>query len=76
MRLAAIRDGLEDYEYFALLQKKAATLDPKKDRRLLAAIQRELQVERAIIRSVYDYTQDGRVLEAKRERLARLIVGE
>jgi len=74
MRLAAIRDGLEDYEYFALLQKKAAVLDPKKDREVLVAMRAEMQIEPAIIRSVYDYTKDRRALDAKRDRLARWIL--
>jgi hypothetical protein len=73
MRLASLRDGLEDYEYFALLRKKTATLDPKRDARLLAEIRRELEIEPEIVRSVYEYADDARLIAAKRDRLASLI---
>ena len=73
MRLASIRDGLEDYEYFAYLHKRRAYLDPDTDGRLLEIIEDELEVEPSIISSHYVWTKNREELEQKRQRLAQLI---
>jgi hypothetical protein len=73
MRLASIRDGLEDYDYFRLLHRLLAYADPETDRDLAEAIRRELRIEREILDGFFVWTKDRRLLEAKRDRLAALI---
>ncbi|MBI3922135.1 MAG: DUF4091 domain-containing protein [Armatimonadetes bacterium] len=73
MRLANARDGLEDYEYFAVLRNEAKKLDPTRDARLLAKIAEALKMDKDIVSSVYVWTKDRERLEKKREELARLI---
>lgn len=73
IRLSSMRDGVEDYEYFALLRRKAASLDRQRDGELMAAIDKELRIEPEIIRTMYEYTDDIQLLAAKRDRLASLI---
>ena len=74
MRLANLRDGMEDYEYFHKLAILKNRLDPGKDAKLIAAAGRELKIEPEIINGVYEWTEQQTLLDAKRERLARLIV--
>ncbi|MBI4024545.1 MAG: DUF4091 domain-containing protein, partial [Verrucomicrobia bacterium] len=73
MRLANIRKGLEDYEYFVLLKKEAAKLAPSRHEKLLKDVNAILQIEPAILSSVYKWTKDRSLLETKRDRLAELI---
>lgn len=73
MRLASLRDGLEDYEYFALLRSLSRRLDPQRQRELLAAIDRALTIEGDIITSVFVWTKEAARLDAKRRELATLI---
>ncbi|MDD5704876.1 MAG: DUF4091 domain-containing protein, partial [Kiritimatiellae bacterium] len=73
MRLANIREGLEDYEYFALLKKLSATLGKSRNAELLQRIERALAVDDDIVGSVFDWTKDRERLEAKRAQLAELI---
>ncbi len=60
-RLAMLRDGLEDYEYFVLLRK----LDP--DNALL-------KVPEGVFRKTWDFSTDPSCLHDHRLRLAREIV--
>ena len=46
MRLANVRKGLEDYEYFALLRSEAKKLDPVCDAGLLKKVDQALQIEK------------------------------
>lgn len=73
MRLAGIRDGLEDYEYFKVLHDKWAYVDPETQKELFEEIERELSIDSEIIKTFYIWTKDVRKLEQKRERLAALI---
>ena len=73
MRLANAREGLEDYEYFALLRREAARLDPARHAALLARVNRALRVEAEIVSTVYVWTKERARLEAKRRQLAALI---
>ena len=59
-RLAMFRDGVEDYEYFAMLKR----LDPKNP--LLA-------VPKSVYTDLFSYTHDPLTMEHHRERLAREI---
>jgi len=74
MRLANLRDGMEDYEYFCLLRKKLERLDPPKHSRLLAESRRALTIGPDIIEDVYHWTKDATILNRRREELARLII--
>lgn len=73
MRLANAREGLEDYEYFAVLRNEAKKLDSTRDAKLLAKVNEALQMDKDIVSSVYIWTKDRNRLEAKREELAGLI---
>ena len=73
MRLASVRDGLEDYEYFKVLHDLSAYIDPDEQKDFLARIEKELQIEKGIINGMYSWTRETKLLEQKRDRLARLI---
>ncbi len=75
MRLAALRDGMEDFEYFHLLKARADAFRPRDDRerRLLAAARAALEVPRDICGKVNEWTTDERKVNAHREKLAKLI---
>lgn len=72
-RLANARKGLEDLEYFKVLEAEAKGLDPAKHAALLKRVQSALTVEPEIISTIYLWTKDRSVLEAKRDQLAGLI---
>ncbi len=74
MRLASVRDGLEDYDYFRALHDLSAYVDPEEQKDLLARIQDELSIEKDIIDGLFSWTRDTTKLQAKRARLAGLIV--
>ena len=70
IRLANLRDGLEDYEYFHTLKKLSGKL---KDRKLSEEVEKELEIESGIIKNIYEWTKDVSLLKKKRERIAELI---
>ena len=72
-RLANARKGLEDLEYFKVLEKAAQGLDPVKDAALLARVKVALEVDPEIWSGFYAWTKDRSLLEAKRDQLAGLI---
>ena len=74
MRLANIRKGLEDYEYFVKLKNVAATLDHQIDAELVAQAQKALIIGDGIINSVYEWTKSRDALEDKRREVANIIV--
>lgn len=74
MRMANARDGLEDYEYFAVLRREAKKLDRAKHAALLDRVQTALEIEPEIVSNVFEWTKDLALLEAKRDQLAALIV--
>jgi len=69
-----LRDGMEDYEYFWLLQQR---LKRAKQRGLPAALLREaenlLKVPETISRNTREFTTDPRLVLEHREKLARMI---
>jgi hypothetical protein len=73
IRLANLRKGLEDYEYFALLRREAQQFDPHRHRALLQRVEKALRIEPEIVSSVYVWTKERDRLEAKRAELATLI---
>jgi hypothetical protein len=73
MRLASVRDGLEDYEFFATLKTRADKLNAQRNAVLLRRVSAALQMDPDIVGSVFAWTKDRNRLEAKRRQLAELI---
>jgi len=75
MRLASVRDGLEDFEYFNLLHDRLRYLDPEKYPDLVNKIEAALVIDDAVIDDEYwkHWTKDPAVLEKQRRLLADLI---
>ncbi|MBO7654594.1 MAG: DUF4091 domain-containing protein, partial [Kiritimatiellae bacterium] len=73
-RLEMLRDGIEDYEYFAMLKRliaeKAAKLSPDAKKRY----EELLTVPKSVYTSLTDFTVDPAPMEAHRDVLARAIV--
>ena len=73
-RLEMMRDGIEDYEYFAMLKRliaeKAAKLSPDAKKRY----EELLIVPKTVYTSLTDFTVDPAPMEAHRDVLARAIV--
>jgi hypothetical protein len=73
LRWEALRDGVEDYEYFALLKRmlaeKRGALKPAD----VAKVEALLQVPPSVSASLVAYTQDPAPLLARRLELARAI---
>ncbi|MCK4626927.1 MAG: DUF4091 domain-containing protein, partial [Phycisphaerae bacterium] len=76
-RLETIRDGIEDYEYLRLLERKSATLAKRRStparQKLLRASQRILSAVRRAANSAVDWEQDAEKLLALRSRIGRQI---
>ena len=77
IRLEAIRDGIEDYEYLRLLERKTASLTKKRStparQKLLRASQRVLAAARRAANKADEWEQDGDRLLALRSRIGRQI---
>ena len=69
VRLANIRDGIEDYEALAVLEALTARLDRQRDAQLIAENQALLAVPDDLTVSLTEYTQDPSVLLRARRRL-------
>lgn len=73
MRLSNIRSGLQDYEYFALLQKLKNSL-PDSERGIYEPeIDHALTIGPDLIRSPYDWTKNRSLLEQRRQKIGQLI---
>lgn len=75
LRLEAIRDGAEDYEYFYLLHEligKMETRQPK-NTALIEECRKALAFD-DVARDLYHYTEDANVVQAARNRIAGWIV--
>jgi hypothetical protein len=70
--LKQIRDGIEDYWYFVLLQRAVANSEKMSSEWLVNA-KKELQIEDKLIHTMTDYAQNPKVLLQKRARLADLL---
>jgi len=75
IRLACLRDGMEDYEYFRVLHKLSAYLDPDygPHAKRLKEVDKELAIEEDICAKPTQWTRDVRLLEEKRSRVVALI---
>jgi hypothetical protein len=74
IRLVSARDGLEDYEYFKKLHDLSAYLNEEEHHNLIEQVNKELKIEHTIIKDYYNWTKDTKLLEAKRKRIAELII--
>lgn len=78
IRLEAIRDGVEDWEYLAILEREVARVRKTKlspaQARTLEAAARLLHVSPAVSKGLKDYTRDPQVMRAAREDIARAII--
>ncbi|HPW75575.1 MAG TPA: DUF4091 domain-containing protein [Kiritimatiellia bacterium] len=74
LRLEMLCDGIEDYEYFVilqrLLQQKGGSLDPRTRQNLEAL----LTVPAEVSAGLTDFTRDPAPIETHRDKLARAIV--
>ncbi len=77
MRLESIRDGIEDYEYLRLLERRSAALARKRStparQKLLRASQRILAAARRAARDSNNWEQDGQKLLTLRSKIGRQI---
>jgi len=69
VRLANIRDGIEDYEAPAVLEELTTRLDPKRDATLIEANRRLLDVPKTVTSAINQYTRDPDVLMTARHRV-------
>ncbi len=73
IRIEMLRDGLEDYEYLAMLRKalavKGATLTPAKRQ----ALEKLLEVPSDIAETMTQFTQDPAPIEARRRQIAEAL---
>jgi hypothetical protein len=74
IRFEMLRDGLEDYEYFAILKRLLDEKAPKMDPRMRADCEALLTVPADVSASLTRFTRDPAMIEAHRDRLARAIV--
>lgn len=74
LRLEMLRDGLEDYEYFVLLNTLLQKHGAKLALRERTALEGLLQVPKAVSASLTNFTDDPAPLEEHRDKLARAIV--
>ena len=72
LRLELLRDGIEDYEYFALLKRRLAVAKGLSAERR-AAYEKLLAVPDDVSKSLTEYTEDPKPMEVHREKLARAI---
>lgn len=75
IRLASIRDGIDDYDYFAILKSLTdkAESSGAASPRLLQRARAALKVRPEVAASMTEYTRDPDVLYAARQELAQLI---
>ncbi|MBI4355954.1 MAG: DUF4091 domain-containing protein [Candidatus Omnitrophica bacterium] len=76
IRSAALRDGMEDYEYLYLLSQLVAQAkaDGRHEPALVAEAERLTAIDPALLESARSYTKDADVLLAQRQAIAAMIV--
>lgn len=73
-RLSLVRDGIEDYEYFALLQRLLKERAAQLPVEVRARAQAALAIDAAVVTDHKHYTEDANLLEKHRAELAKLIL--
>jgi hypothetical protein len=74
IRLEAIRDGIEDYDYLALFWQRLKSLKDKGGAKGLIDRAEKAYTLKALVPDLVTYTRDPNVLLSKRDELAALIV--
>ena len=75
LRFSAMRDGLQDYEYLWVLERKLSIIKQKIGREAswLNPRQRPLEFCRRVVSSFYEYTRDSGIMLNTRQAIAREI---
>jgi hypothetical protein len=73
-RLAMLRDGMQDYEYFALLRNLLGRIPGDRYPGFVKRAAAALDIGDDIISDVYNWTRDISILEKRRKLLAELII--
>lgn len=73
IRLECIRDGIEDYDYFAILEGLVRNARPETDKGLLEQARKLLTISDDIIGSPCDYTLDPAPITHTRQQVAEMI---
>jgi hypothetical protein len=73
VRWENLRDGVEDYEYFVILQKQIERLRGKAPESLLKEAEKLLEVPEHISKDLTHFTTDPRPLLEHRRKIARMI---
>lgn len=75
VRLSAMRDGLQDYEYLLILEEKLAKMKKEigADAEWMDPRQRPTELCRRVVQSFHDHTRDPEVLMATRRDIAEEI---
>jgi hypothetical protein len=74
IRWEMLRDGIEDYEYMAILKRLLKTKKDKLTAQQLKKFTALLEVPESITKDMTNFTKDPAPIEAQRERVARAIV--
>jgi len=73
VRLSILRDGIEDYEYFVLLQKFRDKLNPRKDKVLIDKANALLHFDDTYFTNGKQYTKNPLLIEERRNDVAVMI---
>ena len=73
IRWEMLRDGIEDYEYMAILKRLLKTKKNKLTAQQLKKYTALLEVPESITKDMTNFTKDPAPIEAHRERIARAI---
>ncbi len=73
IRLECIRDGIEDYDYFAILDELVRKAGPKTDKALLDIASKLLAINEDVVGSPSDYTLDPTLILQTRQDVAEAI---
>jgi hypothetical protein len=73
IRLECIRDGIEDYDYFAILDESVRRADPMTDKSLLDKARKLLTIGDDVVGSPCDYTLDPVLILRTRQEVAETI---
>ncbi len=73
IRWEMLRDGIEDYEYMAILSRLLKTKKDKLTTRQVKKYNALLEVPESISKDMTNFTKDPAHIEAQRDRIARII---
>lgn len=75
VRLEAVRDGIDDYEYFHILSSlvKQAETKPNVDKAMIERAKNLLKVREDVVKSTFEFTLDPTLLYEARREVAEMI---